>query len=243
MSSGWIKLHRQLLDHPLAKKPHYAWLWTTLLLMANHGAKEFIWNKKVQVCEAGQILTGRTALALQTGISASTIEDILNFLETQQQIRQQKTTKFRLITIVKWKDYQLTQQEIRQQTDNKATTEQQQTDTNKNEKNYKNEKNSSEVGAVAPTPSQIADKFFTDDNQQEAMIGYLVSKGSEEGKTRAEMNKFIDYWTEPNATGKKARWQMEKTFDVKRRLIRWFGNSKEFNPSRNSSGKEAVFIS
>jgi len=136
MTSGWIKLHRQILDHPIARRPTYAWLWTSLLLMANHQDKEFIWNGKMQICKAGQILTGRPALSLQTGIPASTIEDALNFLENQHQIRQEKTTKFRLITIVKWDEYQISDSN----SDNKATTKRQQSDTNKKDKNVKNEK-------------------------------------------------------------------------------------------------------
>jgi len=32
---------------------------------------------------------------------------------------------------------------------------------------------------------------------------------------------FIDYWTEPNKSGTKMRFEMEKTWDLKRRLSRW----------------------
>lgn len=119
MNNGWIKLHRRLLDNGIASKPSYAWLWTTLLLLANHEDKSFIWNKKKQICRVGQILTGRLALSKQTGIPSGTIEDILNFLESQQQIQQEKTTKFRLITIIKWNEFQVSDNKP----DNRATTD------------------------------------------------------------------------------------------------------------------------
>jgi len=138
---GWIKLHRQILDNPIARKPAYAWVWVCLLIMANHEDNEFIWNKKKQVCKRGQVYTGRDKLALVAGVSAGTVENILNYLESEQQIEQQKTTKFRLITILKYDQYQMKEQKIEQQNDNRMTTDEQQNDTNKKEKNVKKEKN------------------------------------------------------------------------------------------------------
>ena len=119
MNNGWIKLHRKLLDNPIANRPAWSWLWITLLLLANHDeTHSFIWNGRRVFLNQGEFVTGRSALSEQTGIAGSTIEDILNYLESQQQIRQQKTTKYRLITIVKWKEYQKSDSKP----DNKATT-------------------------------------------------------------------------------------------------------------------------
>jgi len=129
---GWIKLHRKLLENPIMKRPSYAWLWITLLLKANHKEKKFMWNKEIIMIKEGQLITGRKELSVCTGIAETTIEDILNFLEKSSQIRQQKTTKFRLITVINWKDYQ--------ESDNKPTTNRQQTDTNKNVNNEKKQK-------------------------------------------------------------------------------------------------------
>lgn len=74
----------------------------------------------ILIVKEGQIFTGRKKLSAESGIPESTIEDILNYFETQHQIQQQKTTKYRLITIVNWKDYQ----NVQQQSNNKATTKQ-----------------------------------------------------------------------------------------------------------------------
>jgi len=35
------------------------------------------------------------------------------------------------------------------------------------------------------------------------------------------IRKFYDYWTEPNKSHTKMRWELEKTWDVKRRLNTW----------------------
>jgi hypothetical protein len=137
MNNGWIKLHRKVLDGPLAKRPAWAWLWVTLLLLANHDDRnKFIWMGKEMEQKAGEFITGRKALSEKTGIPQSTIEDILTYLENSCQIRQQKTTKYRLITIVKWKEYQ--------ESDNKATAKQQQSDTIKKLRSKEEDKSNPE---------------------------------------------------------------------------------------------------
>jgi len=36
---------------------------------------------------------------------------------------------------------------------------------------------------------------------------------------------FYDYWTEKSDNGRKMRFEMEKTFEVKKRLVRWKKNA------------------
>jgi len=40
---------------------------------------------------------------------------------------------------------------------------------------------------------------------------------------------FVDYWTETNKSGTKMKFEMEKTFCIKRRLARWQKNDKKWN--------------
>jgi len=57
---------------------------------------------------------------------------------------------------------------------------------------------------------------------------------------------FLEYWTEPNKSGTKMRFEMEKTWDLKRRLSRWssnnFGKKKEiYKPNaRKSSNTDRI---
>lgn len=148
MENGWIKLHRKLLDNPLILKPSWFLLWVLLLLLANHQDKEMIWNGKKIVVKKGQFITGRKKLAKLSGISETTVERILKYLENEHQIGQQKTTKYRLITILNWETYQVL--------DNKRTTNGQQTDTNKNDNKDKN--NTSEQSSQV---SQLIKAFET----------------------------------------------------------------------------------
>ena len=45
---------------------------------------------------------------------------------------------------------------------------------------------------------------------------------------------FISYWTEPNKSKTKMRWELEKTFEVTRRLATWVKNSKKWDRPTNS---------
>lgn len=137
MDYGWVKLYRKILDNPISSKPQYLSLWIHILVMANHKGKDMMWNGEILSIHEGQFVTGRKELSQKTGIPETTIEDILKFLERQQQIRQQKTTKFRLITVINWEKYQISDTK----SDNKPTTKRQQADTNKNVNKEKNVKN------------------------------------------------------------------------------------------------------
>lgn len=70
-----------------------------------------------------------------------------------------------------------------------------------------------------PTPREETIQFFEED--REPTIQYLISHGIPEKVARIETQKFVDYWTEQNQSGTRQRWQMEKTFEVKRRFVTW----------------------
>ena len=52
-----------------------------------------------------------------------------------------------------------------------------------------------------------------------------------------ELNKFISYWTEKNGSGKKQKWEMKETFELRRRLTTWFSNTKKFSDRSIPKGK------
>ena len=147
--SGWIKLHRDIENWAWFNDSKMFHFWIILLMMANH--KNNNWNG--HSIKKGQLLTGRKALSRKANVSESTIERWLNRLEKEQQILQEKTNKFRKITILNWEKYQ----EFEQQTDNKRTTKEQQKDTNKNEKNVKKERNREvdQIGEMWNTMAKI----------------------------------------------------------------------------------------
>lgn len=158
MDNGWILLHRKLLDNPICKNPTWAFLWIVLLLLASHKEKDdFIWNGKITKLKKGQFITGRKKLKELTNIPETTIERALTYLEKSgHQIGQQKTTKFRLITILNWDKYQ----KLDSKADNRRTTDGQQTDTINNDNNDNNDNNI--LAAKPPDEVNQLIQFFKD---------------------------------------------------------------------------------
>lgn len=109
---GWIKLHRQLLENPIASKPEYAWVWISILLLANHKDKEILLSGKVEICKRGQFITSRQRLSEQTGVSCSTVERCLSWLKNNGEIEQQGTNKYRLITVKNYNRFQSDEQQM-----------------------------------------------------------------------------------------------------------------------------------
>lgn len=105
-SNGWIKLHRKLQAKGYYKNSQYVHLWVHLLLLANHKEHEYMHDGGLVMIKEGQLITGRKELSRATGIAETTIERILKLLENEHQIGQQKTNKYRVITILNWKEHQ-----------------------------------------------------------------------------------------------------------------------------------------
>jgi hypothetical protein len=122
MSNGWIKLHRKTLDNPIVMKDtdHLAvWMW--LLLNATHSDHDTIYEGKRITLKAGQFITGRKIISKELKINESKIQRILKTFEIEQQIEQQTNPRCRLISILRWTDYQLDEQQSEQQVNNKRT--------------------------------------------------------------------------------------------------------------------------
>jgi predicted transcriptional regulator len=142
--TGWIKLHRSLLDSSFSKDPEYAWLWVVLLLRANHKELSFIFNNRPIVLNEGQLIVGRKKLSEETGINEHKIFRAMKCFESAGQIEQQSTNKFTLVTILNWGKYQGELDKVEQQDEqpvsNKRTTSEQPVSTYKNVKNKKKSK-------------------------------------------------------------------------------------------------------
>jgi len=128
MNNGYIKLHRKILDNPIVMKSsdHLA-VWMYLLLNATHKSFDAMIGSKKVTLNSGQLITGRKVMAKVLKINESKIQRILKLFENDKQIEQQTNNVCRIISILKWSDYQ--QSNI--QVNNKRTL-------NNNVKNVKN---------------------------------------------------------------------------------------------------------
>lgn len=115
---GWIKLHRSINDWGWKKDPNVTVLWVHLLLTANYEDGFFLGH----IIKQGSLATGLISLAEKTGLSIQQVRTALNKLKSTNEITIKPNTKFSIISIVKWDEYQ---EDNRQ--NNKPITNQQQT--------------------------------------------------------------------------------------------------------------------
>lgn len=97
------------------------------------------------------------------------------------------------------------------------------------------------VAISSPTPKQDAQKFFADASKQIEVADILASKGVPAEMAKREVAKFVGYWTEPSHNGKKQRWELQKTFEVRRRLVTWMQRAGQ-RFSVNSSQPKTIKI-
>jgi hypothetical protein len=62
------------------------------------------------------------------------------------------------------------------------------------------------------------------------MRTFLLSVESTPAQFTPEAIKFASYWSERSKDGKHQRWEMEKTFELKRRMATWMSKAKGFQP-------------
>lgn len=191
---NWIKLHRGLLKSYISSDPHALSLWIHLLLLAQHKPSEFIFNGKLVKLKAGQLLTGRKKLAVNSGISENKIFRLLKVLESEQQIEQQKTNKYTIISITNWHKYQSSEQQIEQQVNNRRTTGKQQVDTYKNDKKIKKEKNDNNINPESPKVDPEY-KYFKHDNPEINTDIQVLLKNNEHKSLLTKLSELeLRYW-------------------------------------------------
>ena len=136
MRTGYIKLHRKLLDWGWYSDPATKCVFLHLLITATWVESEYLGYK----LHPGDAVVGRKRLAGELGLTEQQVRTALNKLEATGEIRKKATNRFTIVTVVKWRDYQLIDEESNQQITNKQPTSNQQITTLKEDKEDKEDK-------------------------------------------------------------------------------------------------------
>jgi DNA-binding transcriptional regulator YhcF (GntR family) len=178
---GYIKLHRKILDNGVFADAELLKVFVWCILKAN-ATPNIVFGRKVDV---GQFITGRVSAAEELRLKPSTVYKRMQVLKKQGYISIDSNTKNSLITVLKYKSYQL--DEKRKKRDLEAV--------------YK----------------RFSDEVYSYDYPQEIQT------------------EFIDYWTEPNRSKTKLRYELEKTFDISRRLKTWVKRQKQYTKTEKKN--------
>ena len=130
--SGWIKIHRQIIDWEWFTDTTTFRVFLQLLLKANHKEKKY----RGMVLKVGTIITSRDILAFETSLSVQQVRTALDKLKSTNEITIKTSSQGTIIEVVNYSKYQLATNEVT----NKQPTSNQQVTTNKNEKKEKKEK-------------------------------------------------------------------------------------------------------
>ena len=128
---SYIKLFRKLLNSPIFENEKALKIWIWCLLKATHKERLQLVGQQEVNLQKGQFVFGRKKASEELKMSESTIYKYIKLLEKLQMISVNSNNKFSVVTVEKWEEYQI--EELKD--NNKVTTEEQQSNTNKNVKN------------------------------------------------------------------------------------------------------------
>ena len=214
MSRGWISLHRKILDNPILSRGRTysrfeAFIY--MLLKANHKENKcVIGNQLIQV-KTGSFITSQKKLMQEFNWGSTKLRAFIKLLENDKMIKIKSSTYATMITIINYSSYQNMQTENKLQTKNNQTDTKLQSKTNNNDTIMFNKDN-----------KEIRESNFRD------LVGKLFIELFP-NKEIAILEEFTDYWTESNTGGVKMKFEMQKTFDPKRRLRKWVKNQKDWD--------------
>ena len=220
--SGYIKLHRKITDWEWYQNTNTVRLFLHLLLMANYTDGRFE-GKEIK---RGQLVTSLPSLSDQTGLTIQQARTALEHLQSTGEITSKQQARYRVITIVKYDQYQAdnrldnSQTTGYQQADNRLSTGyQQQYKNNKNNKNAIRE----ECKETSPTESQRnATRFspptpddvrtFCQENgltiDADRFCDYYASRGWKVGSSpMKDWKAAVRYWTRRDASPAPAKPQ------------------------------------
>lgn len=100
--SGWIKIHRKILEWEWYSDTNTFRLFIHLLLTATHKEISFR-NKKIK---AGSLVTSLTKLSEETGLTKREVRTALEKLKMTHEVTHQTTHQNSIITIENWNLYQ-----------------------------------------------------------------------------------------------------------------------------------------
>ena len=212
---GWISLHRKILDNPiLTRGRQYSRFeaFVYMLLKANHKDNKALIGNNLIIIKKGSFITSQKKLMKEFNWGSSRLRTFLKLLESDGMIETNTNTISTHITINNYKELQGLQTANELQTKHKQTANKMQTKTNNNVNNDNNV------------------------NKKEIFIKKVFE--FEKKYDKETLDEFIDYWTEKNMSGTKMKYEMQKTFDVSRRLKRWVKNSKDWNVKPKSNISE-----
>ena len=189
MSTGWIKLHRQLLEWEWYDDTNTKCLFLHCLLRANHSDTEWRGHN----IKRGQFLTSVDTLTRETGLSVSQIRTSLKKLISTNEIASKSQARSTVITVLGYDSHQDNDKPVDKLMTMKSQADDNEIATDKNVR-IKECKNDKKITRRFTPPTDIE------------TVAYFVEKGS----TNIEAEKFWLFYDSKNwfvGKTKMKKWQ------------------------------------
>jgi biotin operon repressor len=121
--SGYVLMHRKILDSWIGRDGVALAIFTKLVLDSNYKRSKEPLRGQLVTIERGQIPIGVEKFAESLGFDRKTVERKLKMLEDDHVIVQQVSNRGRIITLVKYDQYQFPENGVVQQKSNRRPTE------------------------------------------------------------------------------------------------------------------------
>ena len=198
-------------------------IWFYIVNRVNH--------KKNRLFDRGECFINYKEIMKKCKATKGEVDHCIRWLKSEKSatmIATRKTTRGMIVKVLKYNHFQTLDNyygDIKSDTigETRAIQKRYRSDTiNKNGKNGKNGKKD--------IPQNISKNFFNKEKSfNDLLIEFSKALKVPRESLEEEFNHFILYWTEPNKSGSKVRWELERTFDVKRRLYNWFKNKQTWS--------------
>lgn len=232
-TGGFIALHRQIRAHWLwqYREPQKLMWWLDILMEVNFEDKRVLMNGQLVECKRGQTLRSQLEWERRWRASRSAVRNFLELLRKEGMITTESVANTTRLTVCKYEDYQGQRPTERTTED---TTERTTEDTQHNKANNLNNENN--VSAAEPSlPKKSVKKNW--EERESDFLNELETFKTEFGENL--IKEFFRYWSEPNKSKTKMKWELQKTWETKRRLQKWRDNEGRFG-GKPKNGNPAV---
>lgn len=176
-------------------------------------------------------------LSDETGLSVQNVRTSIERLKSTLTLTQRQHGKHRILKLDRYSEYQ----DANTNPNTEVTPNQHQSNTKVTPNKEGKKERKKEYNTHSQTPAEKMKLFLLAHSDKNEMYQKLVSSlgqtsGLTVSKCSAELDKFVDYWTELNKSGKKMRWEQQKTFEVDKRIKTWFRNIGGFGTTKKRSG-------
>lgn len=224
--SGWIKIHRSILQWSWYKDKNMRCLWLHLLLKAE--VEEAVENGVA--LERGTLYTSLSTLAREVGLSVREVRTCLQRMVSDKQLTHETTKRGTKITICNYASYQDVRQSERQSERHESDTpepslppeppisyvKEERRDNARTRENWRH-LSSARLDQLRVSGTPVAEF------KRSLLREEVEAIASELGLTKTDVDAFVQKWGESSPGSDRIRAEYEVTFDVRERAKNYKG--------------------